>query len=364
MAGIYIHVPFCRAKCAYCDFYSVAIRSKVEQYVAAAVEELALRRHELAPHPVTTVYIGGGTPSYLDADSLTRLVSALNLADVEEFTIEVNPEDVNAAAASLWRRLGINRVSMGVQSLVDEELKQIRRRHSANDAIEAISILGQAGFSNISCDLIYGLPGQTPSTFEQSLNRLLDTNVTHLSAYLLSYEPGTLLTRRLQKGEIAEMEFDNVMECYRKLCSLTREAGFEHYEISNFALRGRESRHNSNYWNLTPYLGIGPAAHSLRADGTRVFHNANLNEWLKSPAHVEIDDENRDNFLNDLILISLRTARGLTAQHFSDAEWQPLLKAAQPFIVSHQLLYDNGCLRIPESEWLQSDAIMRELLFI
>lgn len=364
MAGLYVHIPFCHAKCAYCDFYSIALRAKADAFAEAAVAEYRSRLPELGGRPVETVYLGGGTPSCLPAAALEKLVAAIDTSATSEFTIEVNPEDVNASSAALWRSLGINRVSMGIQSLDDGELREIRRRHSAAEALAAVDTLHAAGFDNISCDLIYGLPGQTPESFARSLDMLLEKDIQHLSAYLLSFEPHTLLTRRLDRGEIAEMDFENVYRCYEILCRTAAARGFGHYEISNFAKPGRRSLHNSNYWNLTPYLGIGPAAHSLRADGVRVFHNPDLNSWLKEPAQVEFDEENRLNLLNDMIIISLRTARGLPREHFSAHEWRQITTAAAPFLADGTLVEENGHLRIPEKDWLQSDAVMRELLFI
>ncbi|MDE6121249.1 MAG: coproporphyrinogen III oxidase family protein, partial [Muribaculaceae bacterium] len=191
MAGIYVHVPFCHAKCAYCDFYSLADTRRPGAFVEAVEREFQRRAGELGDSPVRTIYFGGGTPSILPGELFARLASFFPVAEAEEFTIEVNPEDVSPAAVGMWRNAGVNRVSIGIQSLVDTELRAVRRRHSAREAVRAIAMLRQGGISNISGDLIYGLPGQTPLSFKFSLDRLLETGISHLSAYNLGIEPGT-----------------------------------------------------------------------------------------------------------------------------------------------------------------------------
>lgn len=255
MSGLYIHVPYCRSKCAYCDFYSVAARSlDADRYVDAIAAELAARIDSY-PHPFSTVYIGGGTPSVLPAQALSRLIGLVAPKAVSdaEITIEVNPDDIDRPLADLLAGSGVNRVSMGVQSLVDTELRAISRRHDALSAIEAVSTLRRAGIDNISCDLIYGLPGQTPASFARSIDRLLEIGPPHISAYLLSYEPGTRLTRDLEAGRISRASDTEACNYYHQLCDALSAAGYIHYEISNFALPGMHSRHNSSYWDR---LGI------------------------------------------------------------------------------------------------------------
>jgi len=281
---------------------------------------------------------------------------------VEEFTIEVNPEDVNPDAVGLWAAMGVNRVSMGVQSLVDSELKSVGRRHSADDAIHAIEILKSGGMENISADLIYGLPGQTCESFAFSLNRLLDTGIQHLSAYLLSYEPGTLLWRRLQRGLVEEASEEMAYSMYRMLCHVARDRGFNHYEISNFALPEMESRHNSAYWTLEPYLGLGPGAHSLGADGIRRYNEPSLKEYMLNPVASIAEEETEEERLDDFLLISLRTQSGLNLSRLNENRRSQLLAAAEN-LPEGTLVREGDSLRIPESHWLRSDAIIRELLF-
>lgn len=364
MAGIYVHVPFCHAKCAYCDFYSVAGDNFKKDYAAAVVREWQARRSELGAEAVKTVYFGGGTPSSLSPDLLGSIVKSLPLDRVEEFSIEVNPEDVCDESARAWRAMGINRVSMGVQSLRDNELLAVGRRHSARRALDAVATLRAAGFDNISCDLIYGLPEQTLASWKESVTGLLATGIEHLSAYCLSFEEGTLLYRRMKAGDVVPASEELLCDMYHFLCQATRDAGFVHYEISNFAKPGFESRHNSSYWDRTPYLGLGPGAHSLDCTGIRRYVAPGLSAYCRAPESAAVVDEETDTErLNDLIFISLRTARGLDISLFDDSSRRELLKAARPMLSAGHLSLDGDVLSIPEQHWLVSDAVIRDLLF-
>lgn len=361
-AGIYLHVPFCKRKCHYCDFYSIARPDMAEAYVAAVEREYAARRHELGDNAVVTLYFGGGTPSLLPPPLFSRLARLLRTPDVEEFTVEANPDNVTPQMAAMWRNEGANRVSIGIQSLCDNELRAIGRLHDSSLALKAISVLADAGFDNISADLIYGLPLQTPDTFRYSLRHLLAEPVTHLSAYCLSYEEGTALWRRRQNGDIAETDDDTITEMYSILCDITSRHGFEHYEISNFALPGCRSRHNSSYWRRTPYLGLGPGAHSLAADGRRRHNGPDLRRYIAAPATVLADDPETDtDRINDTIMTSLRTSGGLDLGAVPPAQRRTILAAAGPWLRSGRLTMNNNTLTIPEDAWLVSDAIIRDL---
>lgn len=349
MAGLYVHIPYCRSKCAYCDFYSGPLRSFSEaEYFAAVDCELSVRRHEIGE--ITTTYIGGGTPSSV---SPGRLAPYLQLASGER-TVEVNPEDVTPRQAEELLQAGANRVSMGVQSLNDDELSAIGRRHTAAGAHEAYNNLRKAGFTNISLDLIYGLPGQSLESWRRSLGELLDWGPEHLSAYILSYEPGTLLTARLNAGKIAEASDELIEQMYAHLCEATRSAGFNHYEISNFALTGREAQHNSSYWDMTPYLGLGPGAHSF--DGSvRRENPANLKAYLSNPGGAaQIEEETADNKFNDRLITALRTARGIEQNVFNAYELNRARQLLEPA--------GAGRLRIAESRWLMANSILLELI--
>lgn len=371
MAGIYAHIPFCHAKCAYCDFYSTPLKdgfnATATRFVDVLLDEFALRSDELHGEPVTTLYIGGGTPSSLPPDQLERLIGGLYCDTVTELTVEVNPEDVELALCRAMRRAGVNRVSMGVQSLVDAELKAVGRRHSAAQALDAFSMLRDEGFNNISLDLIYGLPGQTPDSFIQSLSHILSLKPEHLSCYLLSYEEGTRLWAMREAGKIAEASEAVATDCYRHLCRLAAEAGMEHYEISNFAMPGFRARHNANYWRGIPYLGLGPGAHSF--DGSRRRYNGNnLNRWLESPAQVLVCEpvNTPGEAVDEYLMTRLRTDRGIDLDEFGMLfgadSLSRLRQDMAPLLRRQMLICHEGQVRVPENRWLLTDAVLIELL--
>ena len=348
MAGLYIHVPYCTAKCAYCDFYSGPLRLfDAATYFNAVRREFVARRLEI--EEINTVYFGGGTPGSVAPKYFAPYFA---LTDGEK-TVEVNPENITPEYAGALLAVGANRVSMGVQSLIDEELAAIGRRHSAADARKAFAALRSAGVENISLDLIYGLPGQTLDSWRYSLQELIALRPEHISAYLLSYEEGTLLTARLRSGKIKEAPEELVEQMYALLCEETARAGYNHYEISNFALPGYEAKHNSAYWDMTPYLGLGPGAHSF--DGTTRRENpANLKNYLASPENFAVaEDETADNRFNDRLLTALRTAKGINSAVFNTAE---LAKAEKLLEYTPE-----GYLRISEADWLRSNYILLAL---
>ncbi|WP_303323166.1 radical SAM family heme chaperone HemW [uncultured Duncaniella sp.] len=268
---LYIHVPFCHSKCAYCDFYSTHRKEWMEAYTDALINEWRVRS-ETFDEGIDTLYFGGGTPSSLPTALLKRIIDALGLDTrlLREATIEANPEDVSPE----WVRFIVNetplrRVSMGIQSFDDSELHTVGRRHTAARAIEATEILRAEGIANISCDLIYGLPGQDMKSWKRSLSTLTGLRPEHISAYLLSYEPGTRLFAMLDKGKIEETPDEVVEAMYAHLCEVTAKEGYRHYEISNFALPGKEAIHNSSYWDGSPYIGLGRPIHAISKNISR-----------------------------------------------------------------------------------------------
>lgn len=362
MAGIYVHIPFCHSKCAYCDFYSMADSRRMPGFADALAREWHARRGQLGDSAVRTIYFGGGTPSMLPADMFAGIAALFPKENVEEFTVEANPEDIEPALVETWLQAGVNRVSIGVQSLVDSELEAVGRRHSAADAVNAIRCLHDCGVENVSADLIYGLPGQTLDTWRRSVEGLLSTGIAHLSAYCLSYEPGTRLYAKLQKGLLEEADDELVEQYFFTLCSLAAEASMEHYEISNFALEGCYSRHNSAYWDGTPYLGLGPGAHSLCADGVRHYVPSDLRAYLLAPETVAvIDKENEEDRINDLLLMRLRTKVGLSIALLPEKYRRGILARAARWLKSGHLIAEGTVLRIPEDRWLTSDAVIRDL---
>ena len=324
LSGIYIHIPFCASRCIYCDFYSTTLRNKAPQYIAALVNEMEERKvflHE----PVRTIYLGGGTPTQLSpaeiASILLAIASHFDLSDCEEITMEANPEDFITGpwslsspskpcfAASFSPR--ITRLSLGVQSMVDSELHLLHRRHNAAHVREAVKRLREADIRNISLDLMYGLPTQTLQSWEYSIDEVLKLHPQHISAYNLSVEESTPLNERVAKGELTPCDDDTCLQMAALLRQKLKAAGFEQYEISNYALPGYYSRHNSSYWTPIPYLGLGPGAHSYDGDRRRSWNLPDLNQYLKGVRQEESETLSDLDLYNERILLGLRTAQGL-----------------------------------------------------
>ncbi len=375
MAGLYIHIPFCESKCIYCDFYSMANNNHlIDKYIDALLVEAVLRKKELNSETLTTAYLGGGTPSLLSITQLSKLVNGLkkvfDFSEVEEFTIEVNPDDVTADYIQQAKSLGINRVSMGVQSFSDEDLRFINRRHTAKQATDAIHIINKAGIDNISIDLIYGIPGQNIEMWKNNVDTAISLSVQHISAYTLMYEDGARLSVMRSLGKITEMDDAVVAAMYDYLVAQLKSNGYIHYEISNFALPGLHSRHNSSYWNLTPYLGLGVAAHSF--DGTvRRFNPSNLKMYLDTLGEgklcVEVENITEAERYDEYVMLRLRTADGIDADElmhrFGEKYYQFFIEKAKPLVSERSLINENGRYYIPENHIMISDNITCDLLW-
>lgn len=359
MAGLYIHVPFCHSKCWYCDFYSLTRPELESRYIDALKREMDFRHAEV--DQIKTIYIGGGTPSSLSVDAVKELGKILPAEAVDEFTVEFNPEDVSDEVCRAWRDIGANRVSMGVQSLNDDELRAVGRRHDAATAIRAYQTL-RRHFDNVSLDLILALPGQNLQTLETTLNCLLDLQPEHFSAYILSYEPRTRLWAQRLANKITETDEDTQIKMYHLLCSEARRRGYEHYEISNFAIPGYRARHNSAYWTNTPYLGLGPAAHSF--DGfVRRENPRDFEQWAgsidKRGYAYTVEDESIADRVNDRIMVALRTADGLDIDSIPPLYRDEILKNARRLGPARITVGQR--LIIPEDAWLVSDDTISEL---
>ncbi|MDY3216335.1 MAG: radical SAM family heme chaperone HemW [Sodaliphilus sp.] len=375
MAGLYIHIPFCESKCIYCDFYSMANNNHlIDKYIDALLVEAALRKNELNSETITTAYLGGGTPSLLSITQLSKLVNGLkkvfDFSDLEEFTIEVNPDDVTAYYIQQAKSLGINRVSMGVQSFNDEDLRFMNRRHTAKQATDAIHIIKEAGINNISIDLIYGIPGQNIEIWKNNVDTAISLSVQHISAYTLMYEEGTRLSVMRSLGKITEVDDDVVAVMYDYLVAQLKSNGYTHYEISNFALPGFHSRHNSSYWNLTPYLGLGVAAHSF--DGTvRRYNPSNLKKYLDALGEgelcVEVEKITKAERYDEYVMLRLRTADGIDADEFmhrfGEEYYQFFIEKAKPLVSEGSIIKENGRYYIPENHIMISDNITCDLLW-
>lgn len=371
MAGIYLHIPFCHNKCSYCDFYSTPDHNQRKEYVKSLIKELQLwlKTPEVSEIEWNTVYIGGGTPSMLTLEELTRIVSFLPLEHVEEFTIEANPEDITEEWVSNVQSLGINRISIGIQSFDDKELELVRRNHKSEEAIGALKILKQSGIGNISADLIYGLPGQTIRSWEKSLDTLVGFNPEHISAYSLSYEPGTRLYAMLKAGKIKEASDETICQMYNMLTSKMTTAGYDHYEISNFGTKGKHSKHNSSYWTFSPYLGIGAAAHGY-IKGIRYANPWSISKYIQGISSGIFVSEKEvltlEDIYNEYLMTSLRTSTGLQINRMAeltDTAHADRLQGSLLKPLNRGLLEETTVgIRIPESKWLISDSIIRDIM--
>ena len=376
MAGVYVHIPFCASRCSYCDFFSTLQLADVgTSYVEAVVAEARLRRGELCGAQVKTLYLGGGTPSQLPLPLLSRLVDglgqALDFSGVEEFTVEANPDDVTPEWCRGVAALGVNRVSMGVQSFEDPILRLIGRRHTARQAMDAVANLHAAGINNISIDLIFGLPGQTVASWTASVEQAIALKPQHISAYGLTYEEGTRLWHQRERGEVVEVPEEQCLEMYRVLVDELQAAGYEHYEISNFALSGYHSRHNSSYWDDTPYLGLGAAAHSY--DGkVRRWNPHDLRQYidkvLAGELACELEELLRSERYDERVMLGLRTARGVDAERlrvdFGDEAWRYFIREATRHVEAGNLrVTEDGRYVLTRDGIMLSDSIIRDLMW-
>ena len=328
MAGIYIHIPFCKSRCRYCDFFSTTQLEKRSLYTKALLSEWESRKHELNEE-IRTIYIGGGTPSTMDDADLYKIIQHCSASSpVVEMTMEVNPGDVTKEKALAWRAMGINRLSMGVQSFNDQLLQRIGRRHTAQEAQQAVAIAQAAGFDNISIDLMYALPSETMEQWKQDVDTAMQLGIQHLSTYGLIYEDNTPLTHMLQRGEIEMVDEDTEMQMYDYLVEQLTANGFEHYEVSNFALRERQSKHNSNYWNDTPYIGLGAGAHSYDGRARRwnisdldCYIQQALAHNLQSEEEVLSDEERH----TERVMLGLRTNQGVATHEINISKAEPYI---------------------------------------
>lgn len=375
MAGIYIHIPFCKTRCIYCDFYSTTRSELKERYVRALCRELQMRREYLRGEAVETVYFGGGTPSQLAEEDFRQIFQALQevygLEHCREITLEANPDDLTEAYTVMLRRLPFNRISMGIQTFDDAMLKLLNRRHNAVQAIEAVDRCRRAGFDNISIDLIYGLPDETDERWRRDLQQAVALGVEHISAYHLTYEEGTRLYQLLQAHSICEVDEDSSLRFFSTLIDTLTAAGYEHYEISNFCRPRRHSRHNTSYWQGIPYLGCGPSAHSFDRR-TREWNVASLEKYMCAieAGGREYETECLDDVTryNEYVMTALRTKRGIAAEDlkrtFGTELWQYCRDMARPYIDSGKLRVEDNRLCLTREGIFVSDGIISSLMYI
>lgn len=375
MAGIYIHIPFCKTRCIYCDFYSTTRSEMKERYILALCRELEMRQDYLQNEPVETIYFGGGTPSQLSAVDFERIFATIDRLfgkeHCREITLEANPDDLTPEYLHSLSHLPFNRISMGIQTFNDTTLKLLKRRHTALQAIQAVAACRQAGFQNISIDLIYGLPGETLERWKADLQQAIALNVEHISAYHLIYEEGTPLYIMCKNHQVEEVDEESSVDFFSLLIDQLTEAGYEQYEISNFCRPGKLSQHNTSYWQGTKYLGCGPSAHSFNGD---------LREWNSSSidAYIEginqgmrvFETEQRDETTryNEFILTSLRTVWGISLNQlqstFNDKLYHYCLRIADKHLQSGTLELRNNALCLSRKGIFVSDGIMSDLLWV
>ena len=375
MFSLYIHVPFCATRCVYCDFFSNTDTRYKEPYLRAIEKEMELRGEYIDDDTLETIYLGGGTPSRLSGNDLERIFNAISqrfsIAEGAEITLEANPDDIRPDYLSALRDLPINRISMGIQSFQPEDLRLLNRRHDREQAIRAVELCQAHGFTNLSIDLIYGLPGQTPEAWEENLRQAIRLGTPHLSAYHLTYEEGTALYKRLQAGQVEPVDEEVSVTLFHILTERMAEAGFQHYEISNFARPGFHARHNSAYWIGKPYLGLGPSAHSYNRT-SREWNVASLPLYLRGiesgqPA-TERETLDLSTRYNDFIITGLRTMWGISLDklraEFGEALLAYCQKQARPYIQRGLLRQENDRLALSQAGILLSDGIMSELMYI
>lgn len=374
MAGIYIHIPFCKSRCIYCGFYSTTLLDLRKKYINAVCREMELRKNYIR-EPFSTIYLGGGTPSLLDEAELTKLFLYINnVYDVDrnaEITMECNPDDITPEFTNMLSRLPINRVSMGAQTFADSRLRLLHRRHNSDEVKHAVKLLREAGIKNISIDLMFGFPDESLSQWKEDISAALALNVEHISAYSLMYEEDTPLWKMLDTGKVKEIDEELSLTMFKELvCQLT-DAGYEHYEISNFARPGYRSRHNSSYWHQVPYIGLGAAAHSFDLN-SRQWNVANLKLYIEEINNgiipMEREELDNDTTFNDIITTALRTSDGIDLNametRLGKRYRNTLISAAGKHLEQGLLEIRHDRLRLTSEGIFISDMVMSDLMIV
>lgn len=374
MAGIYIHIPFCKSRCIYCGFYSTTLLDLRKKYINAVCREMELRKNYIR-EPFSTIYLGGGTPSLLDEAELTKLFLYINnVYDVDrnaEITMECNPDDITPKFTNMLSRLPINRVSMGAQTFADSRLRLLHRRHNSDEVKHAVKLLREAGIKNISIDLMFGFPDESLSQWKEDISAALALNVEHISAYSLMYEENTPLWKMLDTGKVKEIDEELSLTMFKELvCQLT-DAGYEHYEISNFARPGYRSRHNSSYWHQVPYIGLGAAAHSFDLN-SRQWNVADLKLYIEEINNgiipMEREELDNDTTFNDIITTALRTSDGIDLNALETSLGKryrnTLISTACKHIEQGLLEIRHDRLRLTAEGIFISDMVMSDLMIV
>lgn len=380
MTGIYIHTPFCKSKCAYCNFFSIASESKINDYVEALKKEIVLRKNYLGGETVKTIYFGGGTPSLLSVKNIEEILELLNknyeIIPNPEITLEINPDTIDREKMSSLKQIGINRMSVGIQSFDDEDLRYLGRRHDSKHAMQVLEDLKHTDFEKITLDLIYGMPTLTEEKWNKNLDIFFSTGITHLSAYALTVEPKTILGQRIEKGELQSVSEEETICHYNILVERTKENDFEHYEISNFAKEGFRSQHNSIYWRDEKYLGLGPSAHSYDGN-SRQWNISNLTKYIQLVGDAETQRgreaelfyekeilSTEDKF-NEYVMTSLRTSWGCNIEKierdYGKSYAHHFLKNIKKYLENGEMLKENNTYFLSEDGKLFADGIAADL---
>jgi oxygen-independent coproporphyrinogen-3 oxidase len=374
MAGIYIHVPFCYSRCSYCDFYKTTNQQFKDEYIKALCKEIKLYQSFLQKEKIETLYFGGGTPSTLTISELKEIIDLINqftpVNSIKELTLEVNPDDINDKYISDLVHLGVNRLSMGIQSFFDEHLRKMNRRHNSRQALQAIEIAKKNGIDNMSIDLIYGLPYMSFEEWNTNVQLAIESNVQHISAYHLTFEKGTLYYDYLKKGKLVEVPEESSVQQFDYLRDELTKAGFDHYEISNFSLPGFESQHNSNYWTGEKYLGLGPSAHSFDGsnrrwnvrDVKRYIDNIEKNEFFYETEELSSIDR-----YNELIMLGLRTQKGFKLsliESFSETIRQFFARELKKQQEQAKVIIIDGFCRVSADSKMITDRIISDFFFV
>jgi len=373
MAGIYIHVPFCKKLCFYCDFYHIISQEDNSAFIDALIKEASMRKDYLGNETISTIYLGGGTPSVFSVKELGTILNHIyKLFKVSkdcEITIELNPDDIQPTYLSGLKNHNINRISLGIQSWRDSDLKMLNRRHNSTQAVTALKETFNAGFENVTIDLIYGLPGMSLQDWASNLDFSFSFNIQHLSAYHLTFEPGTVFGKMLEKGMISEIDEDDSAAQFNILIEKAESAGFIHYEISNFGKPGFFSVHNSNYWKQISYLGLGPSAHSFNGY-SRQWNIRDLKGYIKSldtgKSFFDSEELDTKTRFNEYIMTSLRTMWGIDLEYvekmFEKEGYDYVVNLAGKFKEYGMMKQDKKTLVLTNQGKMISDNIISEFI--
>lgn len=375
MAGIYLHIPFCKRRCIYCDFFSTTQSERKTEYIRALCRELEMRKDYVQGECIETIYLGGGTPSQLSKEDFERIFFSIykvyEVSPEAEITLEANPDDLSREYIAMLRSFPFNRLSIGIQTFQEQTLQLLRRRHTAQQALRAFQECRAAGFSNISIDLMYGLPGETLTSWQQDLEQALSLRPEHISAYHLIYEENTVLWKLREQHKVEEAEEDVSLSLFSTLIDRLTSAGYNHYEISNFCLPGFHSRHNSSYWTDKKYLGCGASAHSY--DGvSRQWNVASLDKYMEGITSgqplTEVEELELYTRYNDFVITHIRTEWGMPLaglrSKFGDKLYAYCLRMAAPHLEQGTLVIVENTLKLTRKGIFISDGIMSDMLWV